>query len=124
MPTTPPDTHPFILTQVSPELMTPERQQRLLVDLSDMDDYYVVFERYGFGGGGASWAEHIETMLEEHDPELLDHVELAGAGEIFRAYTDGPAATARLLALVQPVFADLGALSKYLAQADPTDFFE
>ena len=100
MPTTPSDTHPFILTQVSPELMTPARQQRLLVDLSDMDDYYVVFERYGFSGSGASWAEHIETIIEEHDPELLEHVELAGAGEVFRAFTDGPAELA-LVALAQ-----------------------
>ncbi len=124
MSTTPPDTYPFLLSEVAPAQATPERQQRLLVDLSDMDDYYVVFERYGFGGGGASWAEHIETIVEEHDPELLDHVELAGTGEFFRAFTDGPAATARLLALVQPIFANLGRLSKYLAQTDPTDFFE
>ncbi|WP_147374733.1 hypothetical protein [Hymenobacter rubripertinctus] len=119
-----PNTAPFIVTDAPPELTDPARRQRILVDLSDMDDYYVVFERYGFGGGGACWAEHIETIIEEHAPDLLERVELAGAGEIFRAFTDGPATTAEFLALVRPIFADLGSLNKYLSQTDPTDFFE
>lgn len=115
--------HPFVVYDLQ-EQTTPERQYRIVVDLSDMDDYYTVFERYGFSGSGASWAEHIETIVEEHAPELLDHIELAGEGEIFRAYTDSRASAQQLLGLVHPIFADLGSLSKYLSQADPGDFFE
>jgi len=114
---------PFLIYDLQ-EHATPERLYRIVVDLSDMDDYYTVFERHGFGGGGASWVEHIETILEEHAPELLDHVELAGEGEIFRAYTDSRAATEQFLRLIHPIFGNLGSLNKYLAQADPGDFFE
>lgn len=115
--------YPFAVYDLQ-EHATPERQYRIVVDLSEMDDYYTVFERHGFGGGGASWAEHIETILEEQAPELLDHVELAGEGEIFRAYADSRAATEQFLRLVHPIFADLGSLTKYLSQTDPSDFFE
>jgi Immunity protein 51 len=118
-----PITHPFLVADLEDQA-TPGRQQRLLVNLSDMDDYYNVFEKYGFSGSGASWAEHIETILEEHAPALLEHVELAGQGEIFLAFTDGPGATEQFLALVQPIFGDLASLNNYLSQADPDDFFE
>ena len=117
------NTYPFLVADLQDQA-TPGRQYRLLVNLSDMDDYYAVFERHGFSGSGASWAEHIETILEEHAPALLDHVELAGEGEIFLAYTDGPAAAEQFLHLVQPIFADLGSLNRYLSQTDPDDFFE
>ncbi|SHM00979.1 Imm51 family immunity protein [Hymenobacter psychrotolerans] len=115
-------TFPFIVSDL-PE-PTPEHQQRILVNLSEMDDYYNVFEKYGYSGNGASWAEHIETILEEYAPELLDHLEMAGEGEVFLVFTDGPATTAQFLRLIQPIFGDLGSLNKYLSQADPGDFFE
>lgn len=114
---------PFVVTDMQ-DLATPERQQQILVDLSDLDDYYTLFEKHGFGGGGASWVEHIETILEESDPELLDHVEFDDEGETFIAYTDGPAATDQFLQRLVPIFSDLGALNKYLSQTDPADFFE
>lgn len=115
-------TFPFVVFHL-PE-PTPERQFRIVVDLSEMDDYYNVFEKHGYSGSGASWAEHIETILEEHSPELLDHVELAGEGEIFRAYTDSRTTTEQFLRLLHPIFGNLGSLNKYLSQTDPGDFFE
>ncbi|RPD45914.1 hypothetical protein DNI29_17360 [Hymenobacter sediminis] len=115
--------YPFLIYDLQ-EHATPERQYRIVVDLSEMDDYYAVFEKHGFSGNGASWAEHIETIVEEHAPELLDHLELAGEGDIFRVYADSWAATQQFLHLVHPIFADLGSLNKYLSQADPGDFFE
>jgi len=116
-------TYPFLITDLEDQA-TPGRQERILVNLSDLDDYYNVFEKYGFSGSGASWAEHIETILEEYAPALLDHVELLGQGEIFGAYTDGPAATEQFMQLIHPIFGDLGSLNKYLSKADPADFFE
>ena len=118
-----PTTYPFQVADLA-DKAEPGRQERILVNLTNLEDYYNVFEKYGFSGSGASWAEHIETILEEHAPALLDHVELAGQGDIFLAFTDGPAATEQFLALIQPIFGDLGSLNKYLAQADPGDFFE
>ncbi|GAB2785415.1 hypothetical protein GCM10027175_25140 [Hymenobacter latericoloratus] len=115
--------YPFLIYDLQ-EHATPERQYRIVVDLSEMDDYYAVFEKHGFSGSGASWAEHIETIVEEHAPELLDHLELAGEGDIFRAYTDSRSSTEQFLRLVHPIFAGLGSLNKYLSQADPGDFFE
>ena len=118
-----PTTYPFQVTDLA-DKAEPGRQERILVNLTNLEDYYNVFEKYGFSGSGASWAEHIETILEEHAPALLDHVELAGQGDIFLAFTDGPAASEQFLALIQPIFGDLGSLNKYLSQADPGDFFE
>ena len=114
---------PFVVYDLQ-EHATPERKYRIVVDLSEMDDYYNVFEKHGYSGSGASWVEHIETILEEHAPELLNHVELAGEGEIFRAYTDSRATAEQFLRLVHPIFGDLGSLNKYLSQTDPGDFFE
>ncbi|MBO3269802.1 hypothetical protein F1C16_07725 [Hymenobacter sp. NBH84] len=116
-------TYPFLINDLE-DHATPGRQEHIVADLTDLDDYYNVFEKYGFSGSGASWAEHIETVLEEYAPALLDHVELLGQGETFEAYTDGPAATEQFMQLIYPIFGDLGSLSKYLSQADPADFFE
>ncbi|GGF07453.1 Imm51 family immunity protein [Hymenobacter cavernae] len=117
------NTYPFVLTHMG-EHATPERQYAVLANVAGLDDYYTLFEKYGFGGDGTSWAEHIETIVEEHKPELLDHLELAATRDRFLVYADSQAAAEQLLALIHPIFSDLSALRNYLAQTDPGDFFE
>jgi hypothetical protein len=46
------------------------RQFAILAEVAGLDDYYKLFEEYGFGGDGPSWREHIETIIEEFDPDL------------------------------------------------------
>ena len=93
-------------------------------DTTRLDDYYQVFENHGYGGNGPSWREHIETIIEEFQPDLLDHLEFDEEAEAFLAYADSLAAVRQFMACVLPHFSDLGKLNKYLSQTDPGDFFE
>ena len=99
------------------------RQFVILAEVSGLDDYYQLFEDYGYGGDGLSWREHIETIIEEFQPELLDQLEFAEEDTTFVAYAESPDAVRDFMTLVLPYFGDLGKLKKYFAQADPEDFF-
>jgi len=116
-------TYPFKVAAAKAPADT-TRQFVILADLSELDDYYQVFENHGYSGNGPSWREHIETIIEEFQPELLDHLEFDEEGEAFLAYADSLAAVRQFMALVLPQFSDLGKLNKYLSQTDPGDFFE
>lgn len=102
----------------------PAHQFVILAEVGDMDDYLQLFEDYGYGGDGSSWREHIETIIEEYQPGLLDHLEFDEAEDTFLAYADSPAAVRQFMDWVLPYFGDLGKLRKYLNQTDPADFFE
>ncbi|MBC8085394.1 MAG: hypothetical protein H7Z21_19520 [Hymenobacter sp.] len=117
------NTFPFTVTDVR-HLAIPGRYYRVLADLAELDDYYALFEKYGFSGSGSSWVEHITTIVEEFQPALLDHLEFDEEDETFLVYADSEAAATQFLDLVQPIFADLGTLNKYFSQVDPADFFE
>ena len=101
----------------------PARQFVIIAEVGELDDYFQLFEDFGYGGDGLSWREHIETIIEEYEPELLDHLEFEEVGETFLAYADGPDAVRQFMHYVLPYFGDLGKLKKYLSQADPSDFF-
>ena len=101
----------------------PARQFIILAEVNGLDDYFKVFEDYGYGGNGQSWREHVETIIEEYQPELLDHLEFEEDDDTFLAYADGPDAVRQFMACVLPYFSDLGKLKKYFSQTDPDDFF-
>jgi hypothetical protein len=100
------------------------RQFAIIVELNELDEYSQLFENHGYGGTGASWREHIETIIEEFEPDLLEHLEFDEVGDTFLAYADSLAAVRQFMACVLPYFGDLGKLKKYLDQTDPGDFFE
>lgn len=102
----------------------PERRLAVFADVGGLEEYYVLFLHYGFGGTAASWVEHIETIIEEHQPALLDELEFEEGGHTFVAYVPSQAVADRFLACVLPFFGTLPRLRKYLSQADPDDFFE
>jgi hypothetical protein len=116
-------TYPFKIAAAKAPADT-TRQFVILADLSERDDYYQVFENHGYSGNGPSWREHIETVIEEFQPDLLDHLEFDEEAEAFLAYADSLAAVRQFMACVLPYFGDLGKLNKYLSQTDPGDFFE
>ncbi|MDO7888258.1 Imm51 family immunity protein [Hymenobacter cheonanensis] len=116
-------TYPFKIAAAK-SAADPTRQFLIVVELNELDEYYQQFEDHGYGGTGASWREHIETIIEEYQPDLLDHLELDEAGGTFLAYADSLAAVRQFMACVLPYFGDLGKLKKYLDQTDPGDFFE
>ncbi|MGI4870247.1 MAG: Imm51 family immunity protein [Janthinobacterium lividum] len=101
----------------------PARQFMLFAQASELDGYLKVFEDYGYSGNGHSWREHLETIIEEFAPELLDHLEFAEDDDNFVAYADSPDAVRQFMACALPYFGDLGKLNKYLGQTDPGNFF-
>ena len=101
----------------------PARQFVILAEVDGLDDYYQLFEDYGYGGSGLSWREHIETIIEEFQPALLDHLEFEEAADAFLVYADSLAAVRQFMACILPHFGDLGKLRKYFSQTDPGDFF-
>lgn len=101
----------------------PARQFIILAEVGGMDDYFQLFEDYGYGGDGSSWREHIETIIEEYQPGLLDHLEFDEDSETFLVYADSPDAVRQFMDWVLPYFGDLGKLKKYFIQTDPGDFF-
>lgn len=113
---------PFQITPLPPPT-APERQLAIFADVGGLEDYYALFRNYGFGGTADSWAEHLETIVEEHEPALLDELEFAEGGHTFVVYAASQAVADRFLACVLPYFGTLPRLQKYLSQADPDDFF-
>ncbi len=115
-------TFPFQLAP-APAPISPEYELLIFADVSGLEEYYVLFQSYGFGGTAESWAEHIETIIEEQQPDLLEELEFANSNHTFVAYASGPAAADAFLACVLPHFGTLPHLQQYLSQADPSDFF-
>jgi len=113
---------PFQVT-AAPEPVAPEYQFVIFADVGGLEDYYTLFQHFGFGGTADSWAEHIETIIEEKQPKLLDELEFVEGGHTFVAYASGPVAVEQFMACVLPIFGTLPALRSYLSQADPEDFF-
>jgi hypothetical protein len=113
---------PFQLT-AAPAAIAAEFPLVIFADVGGLEEYYVLFQNYGFGGTADSWVEHIQTIIEEHEPALLDELEFAEGGHTFVAYATGQTAADRFLACVLPFFGTLPRLQKYLSQADPDDFF-
>jgi hypothetical protein len=106
-----------------PAPAAPERQLAIFADVAGLEEYYVLFQNYGYGGTAESWVEHIETIIEEHQPELLEELEFEVGGLTFVAYAPSQAVAERFLACVLPFFGTLPRLQKYLSQTDPGDFF-
>ena len=116
-------TFPFQLT-AAPAPVSPEYQVLIFADVGELEDYYALFQHFGFGGTAASWAEHLETIVEEHCPGLLEEMEFTESGTAFVAYVSSPELADQFLACVLPYFGTLPQLRKYLSQADPDDFFQ
>lgn len=116
------DTFPFQLAPAPPPI-SPEYELVIFADVGGLEEYYALFQHFGFGGTPASWAEHLETIVEEHQPALLDELEFADGGHTFLVYAASPAIADQFLATVLPFFGTLPRLRKYLSQADPDDFF-
>lgn len=95
----------------------------VFADVGGLEEYYALFQHFGFGGTAGSWAEHLETIVEEHCPALLDELELTESGTAFVAYAASAAIAEQFLACVLPYFGSPQQLRKYLEQADPDDFF-
>ncbi|RTQ51403.1 hypothetical protein EJV47_06250 [Hymenobacter gummosus] len=88
--------------------------------MAQLPAYYELFERYGYGGNGPCWAEHIRYLLAQQAPELLtsQHLFFNEEGDTFYVHADTQATVARFMQVVRPVFGSPAALERYLKQAD------
>lgn len=104
----------------------PERRFVIIGRVAEVPGYAELFEQYGYGGNGPSWAEHIRAILSREAPELLDGRRLVfdEEGDTFYAYADGQQTVNRFLEAVRPAFGSRQALQRYLQQADPEEFIE
>lgn len=100
------------------------RRFAIVAPVGELEGYYHLFENFGYGGTSKCWREHIETILEEHQPELLDHLEFDDEGHALLIYADSEVAVRQFMGSILPIFADLEKFQKYLRQTDPSDFFE
>lgn len=116
------DTFPFQLAPAPPPI-SPEYETLVFADVGGLEDYYRLFQHFGYGGTAASWAEHLETIVEEHCPALLDELEFTESSGAFVAYAASPAIAGQFVACVRPYFGSLTVLRQYLSQTDPGDFF-
>ncbi|MCC2546238.1 hypothetical protein LJY25_07260 [Hymenobacter sp. BT175] len=121
------NTFPFQIFELPEHLRTDEARYGITANVEAdpvLEPYFYLFERYGFGGGGPSWEEHISTILEEEAPDLLDHLTGASTPARLLFYADSEATVQAFLRHIGPIFADLGTLNKYFSQTDSSDFFE
>jgi len=107
--------YPFKIT-TTPDQADPARRYVIVAELGELVAYSSLFEDYGFDGDGLGWREHIETILEEYQPGLLDHIEFAEDSHSFLAYADTPFTVRQFLDWVLPCFGDLSKLRRYLNQ--------
>jgi hypothetical protein len=89
-----------------------------------IDEYFNLFEEYGFSGNGYSLAEHIEAIIEKKDAELLNHLDFDPNGNEFLVWADSEDAVRRFMVAVLPVFGNAVTMQAYLKQADPENFME
>ena len=88
------------------------------------NEYGDLFNKYGFEGNGESWREHIQFIIEEKDPSLLDHIDFDCNADEFLAWADNEEAVQRFLDDVLPVFESEAKLDAHFKQLDPDDFSE
>lgn len=116
---------PFDVTRVTPvELEAENRLFCIQASVGEIEGYYQLFDDYGFGGNGPSWVEHIIAILDDKDPQVLEHLEFDEEGDTFLVYADSEEMVNRFMKVVHPVFADKKSLKKYLSKADPDNFSE
>jgi hypothetical protein len=121
------NTFPFQIVALPEHLRVEDAQFGITANVEAdpaLEGYFYLFEKYGFGGGGLSWQEHISTILEEEAPALLDHLQGFSTPARLIYYAESADTVREFLRRVQPIFADLGRLNQYFSQADPSDFFE
>ena len=116
---------PFDATKVVP--VEPGAENRcycIQAPVGEIEGYYELFEEYGFGGNGPCWVEHISAILDEKDPQVLDHLEFDEEGDTFLVYADSEEIVNRFMKVVHPVFINKKSLKRYLSKADPDNFSE
>jgi hypothetical protein len=119
------NTFPFdISKEEHVDVQMDNRQYWIQCPVGEVDGYFELFKEYGFGGNGPSWVEHINAILAEKDPQILEHLEFDEEGDTFLVYADSEEVVNRFMKAVQPVFANKKSLKEYLAKADPDNFSE
>lgn len=92
--------------------------------MGEVEGYYNLFAKHGYGGNGPSWVEHIYFILEEKDSALLDHLEFDEEADTFLVYADSEETVSRFMTSVLPIFGSLKSLKQYFEHVDSDKFTE
>ncbi|MDF7811729.1 Imm51 family immunity protein [Hymenobacter sp. YC55] len=116
---------PFQVTPtLSSHLANPNRRFSIQVPVGEVEGYYNLFAKHGYGGNGPSWVEHIHFILEEKDAALLDHLEFDEEADTFLVYADSEETVSRFMTSVLPIFGSLKSLEHYFEHVDSDKFTE
>ncbi|UOQ64375.1 Imm51 family immunity protein [Hymenobacter volaticus] len=111
--------------QAAPTHLTnPSRRFSIQVPVGEVEGYYNLFTKHGYGGNGPSWVEHICFILEEKDSAILDHLEFDEEADTFLVYADSEETVSRFMISVLPVFGSLKSLNQYFEHVDSDKFTE
>jgi hypothetical protein len=80
--------------------------------------YADFFEQHGYSGNGYCWEGHITQILEQLNPELLNHIDFDPEAGAFFAYADTEENQIKTVDLLSPIFADFTKLEDYVKKAD------
>lgn len=117
--------YPFKIDKVEPyEPEAAKRRFSIQAQVGEALGYFELFEKYGFGGNGPSWVEHIQAILAEKAPDLEDHLEFDEEADTFLVYADSKETVNRFMYVIHPVFSSKENLKQYLSHADPDNFSE
>lgn len=121
------DTYPFKVQPAAADSpWAPRYRFVIMADVARLMDYYELFERYGYGGNGPCWTEHIRYLLAQQAPDLLagKHLFFNEEGDTFYVHADTKTTVTRFMQVVRPVFGSPATLEQHLKQADPDQFIE
>lgn len=80
--------------------------------------YANFFEKNGYSGNGYCWEGHITQILEELDPDLLNHITFDPEAGAFFALADSKENQLKFVEILSPIFSDFKVLEKYVKKAD------
>lgn len=117
------NTFPFQVNKLT-DVESENPYHYIQTSVGDIDGYPDLFEQYGFSGNGYSQAEHIQSILNEKDPSILEQLEFDEEGDTFLVRTESEDILNRFMDAINSVFGTKKTLKKYLSQADPDSFEE
>jgi len=80
--------------------------------------YYNMFAKYEYEGNGYCWEGHIEQILDDLQPELLDQIEFDPEAGSLTIISDDQKILKTVSELLNPIFEDLETLKSWISKAN------
>jgi len=103
---------PFVLS---------EFEDNFEVLLFNFEDYYDLFEEYGYSGNGHSWGSLVKFILSKEDPKLLRVIDIDPEGDTFVAVAFSKEDQRKLGRILSTIANDTERLEHYLSTVPPEE---